>query len=108
MDSKKLLDDDKIEVQSNAVRSVISELLNVSLYSLKEAYESQRKLQMKLNELDSLLKPILESMDPPDFSDGIQQINKLKNRIQSISNRITNLDKRLNDIDLALNQTYDE
>ena len=104
METKKLFDDDKIEVQSNAVRSAISELLNVSLYSLKEAYESQRKLKMKLSELDSLLKPILDSMDPPDFAEGIEQINKLKSRIQSISNRIVNLDKRLTDIDTVLNQ----
>ena len=96
-------DDDKIEEQSNMIRSAIAELLNISLYSLKEAFDSQNKLQSKLAQLDELLKPVVAFNQIPEFSEGIDQLNKLKSRVQTISNRISILDKRLQNIENYIN-----
>ena len=98
------MDEDQLEIQTNKVRSAISELVNISVFSLKEAFESQRKLRAKIAEFEKIGKSLHELKGVPGFEEGEKELQKLKNRIKSCSNRILVLEKRLSDIEKATEQ----
>ena len=95
------LTDDDIETQSNAVRSAISELINVSAYTLKEAFDSQTNLKKQIITLEDLLQSLKNIHDVPDFSVGSVKLQELRSRIGSLETRINELTQRFDDIEKA-------
>jgi len=98
------MNSDQFEIQANKVRSAISELINTSIFTLKEAFESQRKLQAKIAEFEKIGKSLKELKGAPGFEEGEKQLQKLKNRMKSCLIRIQVLEKRILDIEKATGQ----
>lgn len=96
------LDDDQIERQSNAVRSAASELLNVSIYSLQEAFDSQEKIRKKISLLDDLLKSVVNMPDVPNYEEGVQNLDRLKLRVDELKTRIQLLNTRITDLEKVI------
>lgn len=88
------LTDDEIESRSNPIRIALSELVNTSVLSLKEAYQSQATLSLKISELEKCLKPANELSPPPNFKKAIKEVNSLKERVDHIYHRIEILNQR--------------
>ncbi|EAX96751.1 hypothetical protein TVAG_288510 [Trichomonas vaginalis G3] len=95
----KELDEDQIEIQANSVRSAISELVNMCVYSLNEAFASQDKIRKNITNLEQLLNSITHMPDAPNFQSGIENINRLKARVGELQKRIHALDARFSDLE---------
>ena len=93
------LNEDEIEIRTNKIRSIMAELLNTSIFTLKEAFESQKLLKSKINLLENTLKPITDLKNLPDFKEGHNKLIKSKNRINQLMNRIILINNRLIEIE---------